>query len=186
MPYNPDKQHRRSIRLKDYDYTQGGAYFVTICTGQREYLFGEIHTGMMRCNIYGEIAAEEWQCTPQLRACVELDVFVVMPNHIHGIILITRDIVVGAQRAAPLQTPHLLQGVTANNVTSGSLGAIVRAFKSAVTKRINEMRDTPAAPIWQRNYYEHVIRSEDSCNYIRHYVATNPERWEEDSLYIPP
>ena len=206
MTYDPRKHHRRSIRLKGYDYTQAGAYFVTIVTHDRECLFGEVVDGQMRLNPFGEIVREEWFRTAVVRPYVMLapDEFVVMPNHIHGIIWIVGagdrglgddggnvDVFVGAQRRCaptpptpPPPTPHTVRrpvgGATPTNVIPGSLGAIVRAIKSATTKRINALRGTPAAPVWGRNYYEHIIRYETSLNRIRRYIAANPSRWAED------
>ena len=181
---------RRSIRLKGYDYTQPGAYFVTICTHQRQPLFGRVVDGNMALNAYGEIVREEWFRTAQVRPYVELfkDEFVVMPNHIHGIIwIVARDDApdmthraVGAQRRCAPTINTQPRGVTPNNVTPRSLGAIVRGFKSAVTKRINALRGTPGAPVWQRNYYEHIIRDERALDAIRRYIAANPLRWHLD------
>ncbi len=185
---------RRTIRLPDFDYASEGAYFVTICAYQRECVFGDVVGDAMQLNAAGKIVQEEWLQTGSKRPYVVLDEFVVMPNHFHAILFIMksddeaargirvgarraieprnqRDANVGAQRAAPLQ-PH---------VTARSLGAIVRGFKSAATKRINEQRGTPGVPIWQRNYYEHVIRNELSLNDIRSYIQTNPARWAEDN-----
>ena len=177
--YDPTKHHRRSIRLPGYDYTQPGAYFVTICTHNREPLFGHVVNGEMVLNAWGRIVWEEWFRTAQLRPYEELfeDEFVVMPNHVHGIIWIVGDNNVGAQRRCAPTKPG---GVTPNNVAPGSLGAIVRAFKSAVTKRINALRGTPGARVWQRNYYEHIIRNERALNAIRRYIAENPQRWHLD------
>ncbi len=99
--YNPQKYHRRSIRLKDYDYSQAGAYFVTICTRNSEYIFGKVVNGVMKLNKYGHVVEEEWRKTARLRKDVKIDVFMVMPNHFHGIVMITE--IVGARRAVPLQ-----------------------------------------------------------------------------------
>jgi len=150
----PQKHHRRSIRLTGYDYIQPGAYFVTIVTQGRECLFGEVVHGAIDLSQAGKIAQEEWFKTGEIRPNVKLneDEFIVMPNHVHGIIWImdkTDDVLVGAQRrCAPTK------------VLPGSLGAIVRAFKSATTRRINALNDTPGAPVWQRNYYEHILRNQ--------------------------
>ncbi|GAB4432037.1 MAG: transposase [Anaerolineae bacterium] len=184
-PHDPNRHHRRSIRLKGYDYTQPGAYFVTMCTQERAHLFGRVVDGAMALNEYGEIVREEWFRSADVRPDVELhaDEFVIMPNHVHGIIWIVEmgadgDGIVRAQRrCAPTMTNR---GVTLNNVTSGSLGAIIRAFKSAVTRRINALRGTPGAPVWQRNYYEHIIRTERALHAIRRYIAENPLRWHLD------
>ncbi len=180
--YDPTKHHRRSIRLPGYDYTQPGAYFVTICTHRRAHLFGRVVDGEMVLNEYGEIVREEWFRTTQMRPYVELfeDEFVVMPNHVHGIIWIVEPNV-GAQRRCAPPKPG---GVTPNNVASGSLGAIIRSFKSAVTRRINVLRGTSGARVWQRNYWEHIIRNERALNAIRRYILYNPDRWAWDR-YTP-
>lgn len=173
--YDPNKHHRRSIRLRGWDYRDGGAYFVTVATHNRAYLFGEVVNGAMVASDFGRIAAEEWERTAQLRPYVRLDAFVVMPNHVHGIVWIlgVETPRVGAQRrCAPTATP---------NVLPRSLGAIVRGFKSAVAKRINQIRDTPGAPVWQRNYYEHIVRNERELNAIRKYIQNNPANWPTDT-----
>lgn len=178
------QHHRRSIRLPEYDYAQCGAYFVTICTWGREPLFGEIRDGTMQPTSYGLSAAACWQAIPAHFPQARLDAFIVMPNHVHGIIMIDEPdplagAHVGAQHAAPLHTsppptppqPH---------VKSGSLGAIVRSYKSAVTREVNLLRQTPGAPAWQRSYYDHIIRHERALNAIREYIWLNPARWAAD------
>lgn len=175
--------HRRSIRLQDYDYTQNGAYFVTICTHERTCLFGSVNDdGEMVTNEYGKIAWEEWFRTSERRPYVELDSFVVMPNHVHGIIVITTPHIpqspsVGAKHALPLQEPQIARF---GKPVSGSLGAIVGAYKSAVTKRIKERRGVPSQIIWQRNYHEHIIRNETKLHKLREYVQYNPMGWVAD------
>ena len=172
MTYDPTTHHRRSIRLPTYDYAQPGAYFVTLVTHARECLFGQVIDSEMRLNGLGDVVAREWRRTGGIRREVELDVFVVMPNHVHVIVF------VGAHGRAPEHDapdygapPHR---------PPRSLGSLVAGFKSAVTKRINGMRGTPGLPLWQRNYYEHVIRDEEELNRVREYVAGNPTNWEED------
>lgn len=179
MPYNPDVHHRRSIRLKEYDYTQAGAYFVTIVTYQREPLFGEIVDGVMKLNPLGEIARQEWFKTAELRPYVELyeDEFVVMPNHAHGIIWN-----VGADGGAERRSARTSAADEKPHVDAGSLGAIVRAYKSAVTYAINAARQSRGVTVWHRNYYEHIIRDDADLKRIRDYIANNPLRWTEDSL----
>jgi len=177
MTYDPHQHHRRSIRLKNYDYAQAGAYFVTICTKDRECLYGEIVDGEMRLNAFGEIVAECWNAIPEHFHNVELDEFVVMPNHVHGIIVIV-DSDVGAQHAAPLQRPIDRGGHV--NIAPRSLGAIIRSFKSAVTKRTNEKSDVMVSNPWQRNYYDHVIRNEHDLDRVRQYIAENPLKWDMD------
>jgi len=171
---------RRSIRLKNYDYTQPGAYFVTIVTYQRECLFGEVIEGEIVLNAFGKASRDEWFRTAVLRTNVRVfpDEMIAMPNHIHGIIwIIDSDQGRGAASLRPYYTPH---------VVPDSLGAIVRAFKSAVTYRINGMRDTRKAKVWQRNYYEHIIRNEGELINIWNYIDTNPLNWQEDQLYPSP
>ncbi len=172
MRFDSDRHHRRSIRLKGYDYAQAGAYFVTICTQDRECLFGDIVEGTMWLNDAGQMVEDEWSRTSAVRPNVQLDAFVVMPNHIHGIICIADDGRGTARRAPTVER--------FGHPVRGSLPTIVRAFKSATTKHVNEMRQTPGVPVWQRNYYEHVIRDEYELDHIREYIVGNPARWEED------
>ncbi len=166
---------RRSIRLKGYDYSQVGAYFVTICVQHRKHLFGNVVDGKMVLNEWGQVVSDEWIKTPTLRPNVELDSWVVMPNHFHGIILIT-DVLHAHAEEGLITEPASFQS------PSQTIGAIVRGFKSAVTKQINIMRKTPAVPLWQRNYYEHIIRDEDALNRIRQYIINNPAKWHQDKL----
>jgi REP element-mobilizing transposase RayT len=170
--YDPNKHHRRSIRLKGYDYTQPGAYFITICTYQRHMLLGEIVGGKMILNECGMIARDEWLKTAQIRDNVQLHEgeFVVMPNHLHGIIWIvgTTGPVVPTQNDLP------------HGSKPGSVGAIIGQFKSVTTKRVNQILHSPGVPLWQRNYYEHIVRNDDELNAIRQYILDNPLKWELD------
>ena len=168
---------RRSIRLKGYDYAQYGAYFVTICTRDRRCIFGDVTDGKMYLSSHGRVVETEWLRTGEIRRNVELDDFVVMPNHMHGIVWLSPN--VGARRAVPLRQPSRALEKFGRPVP-GSLPTIIRAFKSAVTKAINAKRDTLGHPVWQRNYYEHVIRDEDDLNRIRQYIDNNPARWAMD------
>jgi REP element-mobilizing transposase RayT len=173
--------HRRSIRIQRYDYSQAGAYFVTIVAWRRECLFGEVVDGVMKLNQRGIIANECWQEIPNHFPNVELGAYIIMPNHVHGIIIIDGADVngiaanspqsVGARHASPLRKRP--QGVL-----PGSLGAIIGSYKSAVTKQIGrEMNETG---IWQRNYYEHVIRNEKDLQNKTDYINANPLLWDED------
>ena len=145
---------RKEIRLPDYDYTRPGAYFITVCTQNNECLFGEI-------------VKDEWKKTAQIRQFVELDEYIVMPDHIHGIVIIKEP---GTARRAPT-------GERFGKPVAGSLSTILRGFKSAVTKRINVLRSTPGEAVCQRGYYEHVIRRNEKINLVREYIANNPLRW---------
>jgi REP element-mobilizing transposase RayT len=159
MKYNPQIHHRRSIRLKGYDYTRTGAYFITFCTYQRMHLFGEILDGEMVLNDVGKIARDEWFKTAELRPYVKLhqDELVIMPNHGHGIIWIEGEGKAGGtlrcnvqfgaeQRSAPTKN------APTKTVTPGSLGAIVRGYKSGVTYAVNAAENQRGAALWQRNY----------------------------------
>jgi len=172
MSFDSDIHHRRSIRLAGYDYSQMGAYFVTICTRERRCLFGDVVDGEMRLNPYGAIVTSAWQWLAGQYPYVALDECVVMPNHLHGIIEILDcdrgvDSCRGGSRTAPTKKRK-------------PLGRIIGAFKTVSTKRINKMRHTPAVTVWQRNYYEHIIRNETDWERTREYIAANPALWDED------
>jgi len=171
MTYPPEIHHRRSVRLPGYDYARNGIYFITICTQNRECLFGEIVDGAMRLHEAGRFVSEEWEKTAEIRGEIDLDEWLVMPNHFHGILVVSDGR--GTARRAPTVERF-------GQPVSGSVPTVVRAFKSAVTKRINELRGTPGAKLWQRNYYEHIIRNNDDLNRIRQYIMDNPARWDLD------
>lgn len=175
--YNPDKHHRRSIRLKGYDYSQAGAYFVTICTKNRQCLFGNVVNGEMIFNDAGQIARKCWLEIPDHYPNAILDEFVIMPNHIHGIIIIN----VGANNNSPLQNHSAVQSSPFQS-PSKTIGSIIRGFKIGVTKWFRQ--NTDVYDVWQRNYYEHIIRNDDELNTIRQYIIDNPLKWQEDENYI--
>lgn len=161
---------RQSIRLKDYDYAQAGGYFITICAWNRESIFGDIKDGKFFPNHLGEIVVEEWRKSPEIRQEITLDEFTLMPNHFHGIVMINRtgNNNVGANGRSPL------------HMQSKSIPSFVAGFKSVVTKRINTLRNTPGVPVWQRNYYDHIIRNDEELHQIREYITNNPLTWDED------
>ena len=174
MTFNPTIHRRKSIRLQGYDYSQAGLYFITCCTHNRAPLFGEIMGGAMALNAAGQIAEKCWCVIPDHFPHVTLDEFVVMPNHVHGIIA------VGANNHLPLQSneiPRQLQ-----HGTSKTIGSMVRGFKIGVTRWFRTNTDIHV--VWQRNYYEHIIRNEDAYLKIAQYIQTNPQRWEEDTYYV--
>ena len=189
MGKHAKKHRRRSIRLPGYNYTSPGAYFVTICTHQGKLLFGEVVDERVALNECGRIAHKEWLASERIRREIEMDTFVIMPNHLHGIVWIretadaptveARDEGSHGVRArgtrahgrAPLQRPPR------------SLGSFIAGYKSAVTARINRVRGTPGTPVWQRNYWEHIIRNDTSLNEIRAYIQNNPVRWDDDQLH---
>ena len=186
MPDRTERLHRQSARLRYFDYTGTGGYFVTVCTWQRECLFGDIVDGAVLLNDCGVVVRDEWLRTPTIRPNVELDEFIVMPNHFHAIFFINdiENADVGAHRCAPgiegvdnLFRAHVSAPLRRQ---SGSVGSILAGFKSAATKRVNTLRDNAGKPCWQRNYYEHVIRNDTDLAAIRQYVADNPMKWALD------
>lgn len=204
----PNLPNRRSIRLKNYDYSAAGLYFITLCTINREHIFGQIINGEMHYNAFGTIATEEWAKTPEIRKNISLGEFIIMPNHFHAIISI--DYKITDQRndhIGKFQSP------------SQTIGAIIRGYKGATTKRINQIireekagrgdsagdlvtgvlqyapNEAPYAPscapggalsgkgsIWQRNYYESIIRTERAYRNISNYIINNPLKWHLDKL----
>ena len=253
MSYNPDKHHRRSIRLPGHDYTCAGAYFVTICTHDRGCLFGQVEAGQVQLNAYGRIVLSRWRALQRSFSQLRLDAFVVMPNHVHGILILgegpsaryddNADTLVGRGEASDRPAASVLSGhvragfmggavpadaspvamvalaeqgeaserpvasVLSGNVGAGcmggafpadasplrrrgparpagtdpgSLGAVVQFFKSTVTRTINRRRKTPGGQVWQRNYYERILRTEHEWRACRHYIEQNPARWDED------
>ncbi|HNV70112.1 MAG TPA: transposase, partial [Candidatus Ozemobacteraceae bacterium] len=155
----------------------------TICTNQRMHLFGEIVDGRMRLNEFGEIVVAEWLKTPTIRAEIELDEWVVMPNHFHAIVCIRRGDRPVAPTVAPPPRPVARPGA-ANHAAHGprpkSIGAMIAGFKSGVTTCINTKRGSPGAKVWQRGYYEHIIRDNESMGRIREYITMNPMKWGSD------
>ena len=169
MPYHPDAHHRRSIRLQGYDYRHSGAYFVTICTHGRECMLGEVIEGKMRLNETGRIVAGAWDWLAAQYSHVSLDASIIMPNHLHGIIILREDAEgrpqVGGSRTAP---------------TKKSLGRLIAAFKTVSSKAVHALPEPVGTPLWQRNFFEHIIRSAKELHRIRAYIAGNPARWIED------
>jgi putative transposase len=182
--YDPDKHHRRSIRLEGYDHAQPGAYFVTIVTHRRECLFGDVAEGKIHLNALGQIVQAEWLRTADVRPNVELDAFVIMPNHVHGILIIhdqPPSVVGASRRRAPTDMPHTEPRRGLVGPPSGSFGAIMAQFKSICTARINTARGTPGAGVWHRNYYERIIRTQRELQVVRRYFLGNPARWLTDT-----
>ncbi|GAB6279515.1 MAG: transposase [Lentimicrobium sp.] len=235
MTLYKDKYRIESVRLQGYDYSQPGAYFITIVTHNRQCLFGNIVDGEMMLNEFGVLVKNEWLKTGIIRPNIVIDAFVVMPNHLHGILIITgnddgrgfrggggRDTL---QRVST--TKSNMESDTKSNMesdmesdtksdmesemesdtksdmesdmesntgmgtktmeqfgkpTKNSIPTIVRLFKSTTTKQINQLRQTPMQPLWQRNYYEHIIRDNNELTRIRQYIINNPKRWKEDNL----
>ena len=187
MKAESGEQRRRSIRLREYDYAQAGSYFVTIVTRERACLFGEIVDGEMRPNQFGHIVRATWDELADHYPGVEGDAFVARPNHVHGIIMLADDgggvIDVGAGFKPALGVvagPNSVRAGLNPAPTRRGLPEIIRGFKTFSARRINELRDTSGAPVWQRNYYEHVVRGENELSRIREYILNNPLQWDMD------
>lgn len=228
--YNPNIHHRRSIRLKGYDYSQEGLYFVTICCQDRICRFGHIEIGRMILNEFGQIAYNEWLKTTEIRNNVELHNFIIMPNHMHGIIrLVGRGELHSPDIINQLHSPDMpIESHSPNNMVvcdtpknmgvcnspnnmgvcdtpknmgvcdtpnnmgvcdtplrspSQTIGAIVRGYKSSVTKQLGLLGFNEK--LWQRNYYEHIIRDDESYIRISEYIMNNPAKWRDDKFYEP-
>lgn len=173
---------RKSIRLPNYDYSQGGCYFITICTKDKICYFGDISKGEIKLSEIGEIAYENWENTPAHYPNVNLDEFIVMPNHIHGLLWLMNDETsVGAQNLEPVQKvknkKHGFQ-----KIIPKSVGSIIRAYKASVTQWCNN--NSFAQFKWQRNYHERIIRNERELKAVREYIINNPSKWSEDEYYM--
>ena len=190
VKFDPQKHHRRSIRLPGYDYASAGAYYVTIVAWQRECLFGEVINKEMQLNKVGKIVEWEWLELPKRLSYISLGAHMVMPNHFHGILFVHEN--VGATRQGqpmsqpkeqPLQT-MIPEGIDGSPLPRGpkvaSLSAIMAQFKSRVTKRIWKFPEFKETPIWQRNYYEHIIRNQTDLQNKTDYIEANPLLWDED------
>jgi len=192
--YDPQRHHRRSIRLKGYDYAQPSAYFVTICTQDRACLFGEVVDGQMRLNDAGRMVQRWWDELNRKFPHIRTDAFVVMPNHIHGIVVIEP---VGATPVgADLRVCPDNERVCPDNESGADvrlhgarigapLSEIVRWFKTMTTndyiRGVKQYGWTPFyGRLWQRNYYEHIVRDEASLERVRQYIAENPLHWSSD------
>ena len=161
MQHRSQRHARRSIRLPSYDYSRAGAYFVTLCIQGRECLLGEVVNEGVELSDMGHFVKEAWEGLAMQYSYVELDEYVVMPNHLHGVIVISSE------------TPSVTE--------RKSLGRVIGAFKTISTKQINSMRSISGQSIWQRSYYEHIIRNDGELNRVREYVMNNPMQWHLDT-----
>jgi putative transposase len=191
---NAKPHERQSMRLRHYDYSQAGAYFVTVCTHRRTCLLGSVVNDVMQCNAHGHIVQACWEELPRHYGHVTLDAFVIMPNHVHGIIWIanvgagsprpvpSNDARAGAE-TAPLRQSDVQAAAAGTQVAPlrPPLGQIVAYFKYQASKLINAKRNMPGGAVWQRNYFERVIRNERELNAIRQYIQDNPLRWALDA-----
>ena len=197
MKYNPETHHRRSIRLKEYDYSSKGMYYITLCVNKRLCLFGDIEDGEMKLNDAGKIVDRIWQEIPEYYHCVEIGEYIVMHNHLHGIIILNNDNVGAPPCGRPLMNPKNRQAQGPANGKYGqaqgpaptagrlSLGDVVGQFESfTMHQYILGVRKHQWKPfhkkLWHRNYYEHIIRNEKELNKTREYIVNNPLKWELD------
>ena len=160
MAYN-----RKSLRLPNYDYSKGGKYFITVCVKSKVFLFGDIVAGKLCINDIGKVVYEKWLWLEQHYSFIKCDAFIVMPNHIHGIIVMSR----GGSRTAP--TSHQQRK---------PVGRVIGAFKTVSTKEINLLMSAPGTQIWQRNFYERIIRNKNELYAVRNYIKSNPSNWADD------
>ena len=197
MPFDYWKYHRRSIRLKGYDYRTAGAYFVTICIQERQYLLGEIVEGELSLGPAGQMVAETWSAVPDQFPTVALDAFVIMPNHIHLILFLLNPDPPALRGTNPRIRPGSVDAETGSGQAQGptstdarpSLAEIIGWFKSITTAKYRHgvyddgWRPFPGR-LWQRNYYEHIIRNERSLDALRQYIYRNPMNWSVDKLFV--
>ena len=185
MPDDSNKHRRRSIRLRGYDYAQVGAYFVTVCTQNMEYLFGDVLRGAAALSEAGEMVRTVWEELSLHYSGIGTDAFVVMPNHIHGVVILSAPPVTGKPS---FDLDREAQGIAPMRM---GLPDVVHRFKTLTTKRYTDgVKDRGwqrfSGRLWQRNYWEHVIRDEDELGRIREYIVENPAKWECDPLHGPP
>lgn len=209
MKFDRDKHHRHSIRLRGFDYSQPSAYFITICTWQRECLFGDVRDGVMVLNDAGLVVQNIWGKLPDYYPGIFIDAFVIMPNHIHGILRIHDQYAhgpVGARFIAPsngsgpiLESRRgaIYRAHSARRANLGqdailgqgainrapTVGDIIRLFKAKCTFGINALRQTRGTSVWQRNYWERIVRDDQEYRALCEYIKQNPAQWQQDSLY---
>jgi putative transposase len=206
MAYQLRMHNRHSLRLPGYDYSWPGLYYVTICTYHRYHIFGKVIDGQMHLSVFGEIVKEEWLRSASIRKELYLDAYQIMPHHIHGIVgimgtkmMLCSEVSGGATGQSPPPDPISppdpmfpprttfinVHSPTMNTRPNGpgkrSLSSFIAGFKAAVTVRINALRNSPSMPVWQRNYYEHIVRDIDDLIRIRAYIRENPEKWTKDT-----
>ena len=190
---------RRSIRLAGYDYSQPGIYFITLCAYGRNQFLGEIINKKMILNLYGRIVHSKWMNIPKHFKNAQLDVFQIMPDHLHGIIILTEYTnggAVGAKHrkqesrqtvqnfasdASPLRHQQPPKSLPPNGTKRGSISAIMQNFSSVTTRKINQIQKTPGHKIWQRGFYEHIIRDQNALWAIRRYITDNPLNWNKQN-----
>jgi len=218
MSYNPERHHRRSMRLSGHDYSSAGFYFITTCVHQRQCLFGDIAAGQMQLNELGKIVDHEWQRSQQIRPEFKFHEWVVMPNHFHAIIEIPTAPVRTTRRSSSSLAPHRSSSQISNrpqkfsqqptaetinlqnpsnqdfikqtivpvqpSMRPKSISSLMAGFKSTTARQINQIRQAPGTSVWQRRFYDHIIRNEIALQTIRRYIVSNPANWSRDRLYL--
>lgn len=182
--YDPNLHHRKSIRLKGHNYSQPGLYFITMCCHQQQCRFGKVVDGEIQLNEFGLIAMEEWEKLPARYPNTALDVYQIMPNHIHGIVHIT-DLASSVATAININIDSEVNGL---RKPLQACGDMMGAYKSLVFNaclEISKANNQHMGKLWQRNFYEHIIRNEKSYNTIADYIISNPQNWETDKFYTP-
>jgi putative transposase len=169
-------RHERKIsRLREFDYRQNGAYAITVCVHERRLAFGRVENGEMKFNRFGRIADEDWRAIPIHYSGVILDEWIVMPNHLHGILFLHNEVPPSVDEERELRQ--------FGKPMSGSLSSIIGNYKSGVTRRIGGMRACKTV-VWQRGFYEHIIRNERDLQLQREYIRNNPSKWADDELHM--
>lgn len=198
MTFDRERHHRRSIRLPSFDYAGNAAYFLTLCTVDRLPLFGSVVDGEIHLSPVGKLVTCAWQDSPAIRPDLTLDAFVLMPNHLHGIVTFAPETPshVGAHRCAPIPAdahyadaqPELHHPPSPRIPTRKprSLGSFVAQFKATSTRAVNLLRNLEGTPVWQRGFHEHVVRDDRDLARLRAYIAANPSRWPSDPENHPP
>jgi putative transposase len=175
MSFNPDRHHRRSIRLAGHDYSSPGVYFVTVCSHDRSHLFGAINNGSVVLSGAGAIVAGAWLYSARLRPEFRFDEWVIMPNHFHGIVQIVD---------APVCAVQVPEGSGIPRMRSRSISSLMAGFKASTTKQINQWRGLPGCPVWQGRFYDRIIRDDRGLREVRQYIRDNPKNWEQDQLFL--
>jgi REP element-mobilizing transposase RayT len=189
MSLYQNKYRIESARLKNWDYSNPGFYFITVCTYDRKYLFGCIKDRIMNINEYGSIVEKEWKLTGEKNPFIILDSFIVMPNHYHGIIQILPDNSDGGgggrdvMHNVSMDTPNKNEKMASISPRKNSLSIIMRYLNASITRGINRIRNTPGAKVLQPRYHDHVIRNPEELCRIRQYIQNNPANWHKDTFY---
>ncbi|MFH1321660.1 MAG: transposase [Bacteroidota bacterium] len=182
MKYNPEIHNRKSLRLKGFDYSRPGAYSITLCTQNRECLFGEIMNNEMIYNEYGLIVKQEWIKSEEIRNEIKLDVYQIMPNHLHAIVWIINvgDDIYCRDKRPFIPTINKPGTKQIPKMRPRSLSSLMAGFESSATKKINQLRSSPGCKVWQYNFYDHIIRNKQELYRIGQYIIDNPKNWKND------